>query len=445
MKTARCAACNQHVPTNGRGLFGEHPCPAKGTDASGPGYPVCPVHNELVWLVGPYSAYRGCPAGQACTAGQGGKPYRAASAPYATRTAIPVVPTPLPAPTAPVEPSTEPEDPFEGYVDPGSEDQPPHPAYAKLTKAPALPPRPESMLASLGSLGEMIQSYVDARAVQVARETAADLADTRAPLAINWTVNDRPFATCEGTHHRALPRLLKLRAAGFVNFLIAGPAGSGKTTLAHDLARSMGLDFASVSCTSGMSETALTGRAMPNLTTGETCFQTTEFIRVYENGGVFLLDEIDAADPNVMLVINSALANGHMPLPNRTDAPQAVRHRDTVVICAANTWGRGADRQYVGRNQLDSAFLDRFVGSTLEVEYDRDLESQLVGDAHICARVWEIRGKVADLRLRRVVGTRFLLAVARLVKGAGESIPEALLACTVDWTADERSKAGVAS
>jgi len=61
----------------------------------------------------------------------------------------------------------------------------------------------------------------------------------------------------------------------------------------------------------------------------------------------------------------------------------------------------------------------------------------------VCARVWEIRSKVADLKLRRVVGTRFLLSVARLVKGAGETMDAALQACTVGWTSDERSKLGI--
>src|SRR5690606_18485555 len=139
-------------------------------------------------------------------------------------------------------------------------------------------------------------------------------------------------------------------------------------TLARDLVRALNeerkrqelpeLLFGSVSCTAGMSESALTGRAIPDLTTGKVVFQSTDFVACYESGGVFLLDEIDAADPNVMLVVNSALAIGHMPLPNRTDAPSATRHDDTVIICAANTWGTGADRQYVGRNQLDAAFLD---------------------------------------------------------------------------------------
>lgn len=420
MKTALCAACNRQVPTSGRGLFGQHTCPNKGADATDPalGHNPCPVHGTLVWVVGPYSAFRGC-GDPRCTAGEGGKQYRSRGLNVRTpggRIASPGVLVPAPNPAPPP-------------ADIGSIN-----------------------LANLGALGQAIQVYVDNYTRSLVSEAIADIeVPDRGPARVEWTVNDRPFAAIEGTSHKALPRMLKLYAAGFRNFLIVGPAGSGKTTLARDLARALTLpdqpavNFASVSCTAGMSESALTGRLIPNLTDGSTVFQTTDFVRTYEGGGVYLIDEVDAADPNVMLVINSALANGHMPLPNRVDTPHATRNPEAVIVCAANTWGRGADRQYVGRNQLDAAFLDRFVGATVEVDYDRDLESKLVGDAHICATVWTIRDKVADLKLRRVVGTRFLLAVTRLVRGAGESITEAIEACTIDWTPDERAKAGVRS
>ncbi len=85
------------------------------------------------------------------------------------------------------------------------------------------------------------------------------------------------------------------------------------------------------------------------------------------------------------------------------------------------------------------------MGATVEVDYDRDLEAALAGDAHICARVWEIRAAVASLKLRRVVGTRFLLSCVRLVKGAGETLDAALGACMTGWTTDERVKVGVRS
>ncbi len=418
-RTITCAACGDTLPAGKNGTWGDrHKCAYKGTDASEPGvYERCPAHLKLVWVVGPYSTFRACNH-PGCTAGNG-KPWRYAM----RRDGSSSAPAPVPA-----------------------NDSTPAPTPKETTVTPT--PTSTISLANLGSLGEMIQDYVEARATELATEIAlkalTEVGD-RGPMVIEWKVNDRPFAIVEGSTHKALPRLLKLYAAGFRNFLIVGPAGSGKTTLAHDLSRALATSFASVSCTAGMSESALTGRAIPNLQTGETAYQSTDFVRLYEAGGVFLIDEMDAADPNVMLVINSALANGHCPLPNRVDSPSAARHADTVIICAANTWGTGADRQYVGRNQLDAASLDRFVGATIEVDYDRELESSLVGDAHICARVWQIRDKVAELKLRRVVGTRFLMSVARLVKGAGESLTDALTACTTGWTSDERSKVGVQS
>ncbi len=421
-----CGACGVTEPAGKNGTWNlKHKCPKAGTDASDAVYHACPVHKTLVWAIGPYTTFRTCGT-RDCISGKGGKAWRY----FAPRDGKSESPIDVDVPEiAPTEQDNAPQ-------------EIPMAPKAPTPKTPVATP-PAFDLSSLGSLGDMIKGYVEHRASEIATEMVLKQGAERGPMQIEWKVNNLPFAKIDGVAHKALPRMLKLYAAGFRNFLIVGPAGSGKTTLAHNLATAIGVRFGSVSCTSGMSESALTGRAIPNLSTGATAYQSTDFVRCYEGGGVFLIDEVDSADPNVLLVINSALANGHMPVPNRDENPSAARASDSIIVCAGNTWGTGADRQYVGRNQLDAAFLDRFVGTTIEVDYDRDLESSLVGDAHICARVWEIRSKAADLKLRRVVGTRFLLSVTRLVKSAGETIKDALMACTVGWTADERAKVGV--
>lgn len=129
-------------------------------------------------------------------------------------------------------------------------------------------------------------------------------------------VSVQPTPSSDGSKHPCFEKVLKLAGARR-NILLIGPAGCGKTYLASQVAKALGLDFASISCSPGMSEAALLGRAIPNMNTGEVVYQSTEFVRLYENGGVFLCDEMDSADPSVLLVLNQALANGQMTVPNR--------------------------------------------------------------------------------------------------------------------------------
>jgi cobaltochelatase CobS len=167
------------------------------------------------------------------------------------------------------------------------------------------------------------------------------------------------------------------------------------------------------------------------------------FVNLYEKGGVFLLDEVDAADPNVLLVLNSALANGDLSVPARVKKPFAKRHADFVLVCAANTWGTGADWQYVGRNQLDAAFLSRFAGAIIEVGYDEGLERSLTLEAWYVAFVL-VRQAAIQAKLRRVLGTREMLAGQKLLK-AGYSTQETWARLTAGWTPDEISKARISA
>jgi MoxR-like ATPase len=74
---------------------------------------------------------------------------------------------------------------------------------------------------------------------------------------------------------------------------------------------------------------------------------STEFREAFEKGGLFLFDEIDASYPQAVLAFNAALANDYMDFPDK----RILRHKDFYCIAAANTFGQGADRQYIGRNQ----------------------------------------------------------------------------------------------
>jgi MoxR-like ATPase len=241
--------------------------------------------------------------------------------------------------------------------------------------------------------------------------------------------------------HEKFAEILDL-AGQRMEILMIGPAGCGKSHLADQIAKALGLRFGSISCSAGMSEGQITGRLIPTGDGGRFEYQRSQFVEFYEEGGVFLLDEIDAADANVLLVINQALANGHLPVPNRVTNPQAQRHPDFVLIAAANTFGNGANRMYVGRNQLDESTLDRFRIGQVVMDYDQVLEESLLSDGRLLERLWSIRRKTAECQLRRVVSTRFI-AKAATMQAAGWGSDKIIGQLVCGWTQDERSKVGV--
>jgi cobaltochelatase CobS len=244
------------------------------------------------------------------------------------------------------------------------------------------------------------------------------------------------IAIIEGTHP-LFEKVLKLVVAG-VNVLLVGPAGCGKTTLAHQIAKALKRKFGMLSCTSGASESQLTGWLLPvGGKSGEFSYVPSEFVRLYEEGNsVFLFDEFDAADPNMLLVVNSALANGSLHVPQRHKEPRVERGKNVAMIAAANTFGSGADMVYAGRNQLDAATLDRFY--VVQMDYDSALE-QRIGDAKAVEWATQLRAKVQQHRVRRVVSTRTIMKMTAALK-AGISFQEARRDALAGWTRDELSK-----
>ncbi len=195
-----------------------------------------------------------------------------------------------------------------------------------------------------------------------------------------------------GLQHYLFETLLRISSTG-LNAYMVGPAGSGKTTAAVNVAKAMDVPFYFTGAIA--SEFKLTGFIDAN---GK--IVNTEFRRAYEKGGLFLFDEIDASYPQAVLAFNAALANDYMDFPDK----RVERHKDFYCIAAANTYGQGADRQYVGRNQLDAASLDRFV--FLDWRFDEELERALAGNNNWVDFVQEVRKVVEELKIRHVVSPR---------------------------------------
>lgn len=172
-------------------------------------------------------------------------------------------------------------------------------------------------------------------------------------------VNSMPLREISSEPVKHIDELVLYSKLG-MNILLVGPAGCGKSTSAKQLSEILGLQFGATCLTAGASETWLFGRQTPN------GFVEGAFSKLYREGGVFLADEIDAADPNLLLSINTALANGI--LFNPISGKSFERHKDFIFLGAANTFGLGADDKYTGRMRLDAATLDRFI--IIDVDYD---------------------------------------------------------------------------
>jgi len=275
------------------------------------------------------------------------------------------------------------------------------------------------------------------------REIVGETVSAIVPRPVRVDITDGRTVTIEGRVHQAFDAVLKCVNEGRTNILMVGPAGSGKTTLAKNLAHALDLPFGFISLSMGVTETHLFGRVLPQAD-GSWAYKASRFVEVYESGGVFLLDEIDAADPNVMVAINAALANG--VFANPVSGQTHTRHPKCYILGAANTWGQGGDTQYVGRNQLCSTTLDRFTLATLYLDYDTALEWDIVKallpfDAAESLVHWvhDLRGKITQNRLRRIASTRLVVHGAEAIK-AGANLRDVQERYFLNWSADERAK-----
>lgn len=242
--------------------------------------------------------------------------------------------------------------------------------------------------------------------------------------------------------HQVLAKVIKAAAAG-CNVFLVGPAGSGKSTIAHQAAQALGIAFHALS----LGPTTPTSKLFGYMDASGN-YVRTPFREAYEHGGVILLDELDNGHPGLVAEINQATANGYCAFADG----MVKRHEDCRIFATGNTFGRGPDRLFVGRNILDAATLDRFV--TIEVLIDERLESSLARaykggeatDSQIedwIGYVLQIRRKVEEHKLPVVVSPRATIEGAKLLHCGFDlaEVKEYRLFAGIDSTT--RSKLGV--
>lgn len=206
----------------------------------------------------------------------------------------------------------------------------------------------------------------------------------------------------KGLKHKQLETLLKVLGTK-QNVLMVGSAGTGKSHAVEQCADALSLDFYSMSLSPQTTKSDIFGYGDVN---GN--FVETPFYKAFKDGGIMLFDEIDAGNAGVLVAINSALSNGFTSFPI---VGNIKRHPDFIIVGTANTYGFGADRQYVGRNQLDGATLDRF--TIINWQIDEELEAKLAGDSEMNKKwlqfIREIRTYLNNNSVRAIVSPRAVI------------------------------------
>lgn len=205
--------------------------------------------------------------------------------------------------------------------------------------------------------------------------------------------------------HDSFKTIMKWIQAG-VNVALVGPAGSGKSYIARQVARHLDRGFRVNGAM--MSKYDLIGYKDANGT-----YHDTPAYDAFVNGHIHCFDEADASAPDAMVAFNGMTDDQpFFTFPNG----QQEKHPDYIAVCCMNTWGNGATSEYVGRYKQDAASMTRFV--KVLVDYDRKIEAKIAGKKNldIAQRVWDLRDACESLGIRHVVSTRMII---QGVKGRG--------------------------
>lgn len=184
---------------------------------------------------------------------------------------------------------------------------------------------------------------------------------------------------------------------------LAGPAGSGKNHTVEQIARELGWNF--YFSNSVQQEYKLTGFIDAG---GE--FHETEFYKACtdENECVFFLDEIDASIPEVLVLLNAAIANGYFEFPNGR-----VDFDHVHFVAAGNTVGNGADDMYTGRMVIDQATLDRF--AIIEFDYCMKIEMAITkNNIELVEFIHQLRKEAKNKGIRATFSYRCMTMITKL-------------------------------
>jgi MoxR-like ATPase len=259
--------------------------------------------------------------------------------------------------------------------------------------------------------------------VVLSRPTGA-MATWRALFNVKGTMGTRETALWDGTHpdtpsinpRYVWPAQISLvlsQIARGRNVLLYGPAGTGKTECAQQLAARTGRPYALISCDASTDGPTLVGMTVP--CADGVSWQDGQLTRAIQTPGcVICLDEPSVARPGALFVLQNVLANRVLFI---TETGRRVPVAKGVVFMATdntNGTGGGGRRGYTDTNRLNAAFLDRF-GVRVKFDFMPASDEAKI----VCSYVPGCTPELAALLVNAAVTTRACADQQQLTAGIG--------------------------
>lgn len=152
------------------------------------------------------------------------------------------------------------------------------------------------------------------------------------------------------------------------NIFLSGPTGCGKTTMLELLANKNDVSYTRMNLNGETTVDDFIG--VWTLKDKKMEFADGVLPRAMKKGQMLILDEMDAAQPEILFVLQAVLQGS--PLVNTKNGETVDAVSGFFIAATANTVGRGdVDGLYAGSRTLNEAFLDRFP-CVLRIDYPKE-------------------------------------------------------------------------
>ena len=262
------------------------------------------------------------------------------------------------------------------------------------------------------AFGTKSSATIDEEAVR--RIVADALANRPAADRIDVHVSGTLTGSITGHRHAMFDEVAFCLSNG-MHVYLGGPAGTGKSFTAIQASESVGLSVRGVITGNPM---LTESRVFGYMNAHGDYIDTSGLYDAYKNGGVFLVDEIDNASPNVTVMLNTLMASDRYTFPN---GESVDRHASFRIVATANTFGTGPTAAFAGRFPLDPSTLDRF--EQLMMDYDKATDryvAERVAGAdsdRVLTAAWAMRASIDGHGLRGFVTPRGIDRACRFMAG----------------------------